>query len=235
MAGVLRQLINAWRGRDLLSDMLDEFQEMLTDGEWMFRTVDDVLLREKTPQSVHEQFFARDKKINRAEESIRRRIVESLSLRSETNVAACLVLMSVVKDAERIGDYCKNIYEVTCLYTMDFEFGPYIEVIKEMRTRIEGLFVKVEKAFRVADQEVAEDVIHETDSMGARCDQMIEELIHDDLPTPKAVAYTLLARYLKRIAGHLQNIATSVAGPVHQIDHARVVEARVRKSYGKET
>ena len=27
------------------------------------------------------------------------------------DVPACLVLMSVVKDAERIGDYCKNVLD----------------------------------------------------------------------------------------------------------------------------
>ncbi len=116
MPSLLRDLIRAWRGRDLLSQMLDEFQTMLRDGEWMFATVGKVLRREEQPEAVHEAFFARDREINQREKDIRRRIVEHLSLRGEADVPACLVLMSVVKDAERIGDYCKNIYEVACLY-----------------------------------------------------------------------------------------------------------------------
>jgi phosphate uptake regulator len=35
-------------------------------------------------------------------------------------VAACLALMSVAKDAERIGDYCKNVFEVGQFYKEDF-------------------------------------------------------------------------------------------------------------------
>ena len=46
MPGLMRELINAWRGRDLLSQMLDEFHQMLKDGEWMFKTVGQVLCRE---------------------------------------------------------------------------------------------------------------------------------------------------------------------------------------------
>lgn len=234
MPGMLRQLIEAWRGRDLLSEMLDEFQEMLKHGEWMFKTVGSVLLRERKPEDVHDEFFGRDKEINRQEKSIRRRIVEHLSLRREADVPACLVLMSVVKDAERIGDYCKNLYEVACLYTMNFDHGRYITPFKEMRVAAEAQFSKARTAFAEADGKLAHEVIAETDAIRARCDDMIEKLINDQLPTQKAVAYTLLSRYFKRIASHLSNICSSVTGPVHELDHTDETdtEKKVRKTYG---
>jgi len=233
MAGMLRQLISAWRGRDLLSEMLTEFQHMLQDGEWMFRTAGAVLLREEKPDVVHDEFFARDKEINRQETDIRRRIVEHLSLRRDADVPACLVLMSVVKDAERIGDFCKNVYEVACLYTMNFDHGPYITPLKELRAEIESLFSKCRVAFAEADQEVAGEIIAETKGITKHCDEMIAQLINDQLPTQKAVAYALLSRYFKRVASHLRNIATSVTGPVHQIDHTPPSGGGVRKTYGK--
>ena len=235
MPRVLRQLIDAWRGRDLLSEMLDEFQHMLEDGEWMFKTVGAVLVREEKPQTVHDEFFARDKEINRHEKDIRRRIVEHLSLRRDGDVPACLVLMSVVKDAERIGDFCKNLYEVACLYTMNFDHGRYITPFKELRSAVEALFSKTRTAFAEADGKTATLVIEEADELGRQCDEMIEKLIHDKLPTQKAVAYTLLSRYFKRVAAHLANICTSVTGPVHEMDHTQALEERVRKTYGKST
>ena len=235
MPGMLRQLIDAWRGRDLLSEMLDDFQHMLKDGEWMFKTVGAVLEREEKPETVHDEFFARDKEINRHEKDIRRRIVEHLSLRRDADVPACLVLMSVVKDGERIGDFCKNLYEVACLYTMNFDHGRYITPFKELRASVEGLFSKARTAFAEADGKTAMHVIEEAEELGRRCDEMIEKLIRDKLPTQKAVAYTLLARYLKRVAAHLANICTSVTGPVHEMDHAHAREERIRKTYGKTT
>jgi phosphate uptake regulator len=233
MAGMLRELISAWRGRDLLSEMLTEFQHMLEDAEWMFTTVGDVLEREVKPQDVHEDFFARDKKINAAEKNIRRRIVEHLSLRRDADVPACLVLMSVVKDAERIGDFCKNIYEVACLYTMNFDHGPYITPLRDLRAEIESIFSKARVAFSEADQASADAIIKETRDIAKHCDEMIAQLINDKLPTQKAVAYTLLSRYFKRVASHLANICSSVTGPVHEMDHTKL-SGEARKTYGKE-
>ena len=48
---------------------------------------------------------------------------------------------------------------------------------------------------------------------------MLKQLIVDDLPTKKAVGYALLARYIKRVSGHLVNIATSVVTPVDRLDY----------------
>jgi len=232
---MMRQLIDAWRGRDLLSEMLDQFQQMLKDGEWMFRTVGAVLLREEAPEVVHEEFFARDKEINRLERDIRRRIVEHLSLRREADVPACLVLMSVVKDAERIGDYCKNLYEVGCLYNKRFEHGRYGKPLNRLRTDVEGMFSEVRTAFAEADGEAAAKLIRESGKIAKKCDNIIESLIEDKLSSHKAVAYTLTSRYFKRTAAHLANICTSVTGPVHEMDHTGTgKKVKIRKTYGKE-
>ena len=232
MPGVLRDLIHAWRGRDLLSEMLDEFQQMLLDCEWMFRTVGAVLLRQERPETVHDEFFARDREINSREKEIRRRIVEDLSLRREADVPACLVLMSVVKDAERIGDYCKNVYEVACLYAKGFDEGTYVAPLKEVRVETEGLLGKTRAAFAEVRGEAALEVIRASRVIGDRCDDMIAGLIRDRLPTDEAVAYALLFRYFKRIAAHLANICSSVTGPVYEMDHKPLSEQRTRKTYG---
>ena len=234
MPGLMRELINAWRGRDLLSQMLDEFHRMLKDGEWMFKTVGQVLCREKKPEAVHEEFFACDRGINEREKEIRRRIVEHLSLRGEPDVPACLVLMSVVKDAERIGDYAKNIYEIACLYPGEIDMDDYMVELESVRAAIGAMFEQVARAFAEADGDLAVKLIAEARRLRDSCDDMVPRLIADTLPTHKAVAYALLSRHYKRIAAHLANICTSVAGPVHEMDHAMVdAERRVRKTYGK--
>ena len=232
MPGLLRELVDAWRGRDLLSQMLDEFQQMMRDGEWMFQTVGRVLSGEAKPEDVHADFFARDKEINRREKDIRRRIVEHLSLRGDADVPACLVLMSVVKDAERVGDYCKNMYEVACLYAGPARDDAYWTALEGHRATIAAMFDEVRRAFAEGNGDLAIALIQEARGVRERCDEMISQLIADTLPTSKAVAYALLSRYYKRVAAHLANICTSVTGPVHEMDHSLAVEQRLRKTYG---
>ena len=57
--------------------------------------------------------------------------------------------------------------------------------------------------------------------VGKECDLLIRQLLRerDSIPTDEAVAYSLLARHLKRIGAHLANIATAVVAPVHRIDY----------------
>ena len=51
------------------------------------------------------------------------------------------------------------------------------------------------------------------------CDEVIDKLAKsDELSTNEAVSYTLIARYYKRIAAHLANIATSVILPLNDLD-----------------
>lgn len=215
-----------------MSEMLDEFQEMLRDGEWMFRTVAGVMDGRRTPQTVHDAFFARDKEINGHEKDLRRRIVQHLGLGRDADVEACLVLMSVVKDAERVGDYCKNMFEVACLLRTGLGAGRHVGELKRLRAEVGRLFARVREAFAEADGPGAVKVIRKTRDVGWRADQMIERLIRDKMPTRKSVAFALLFRYVKRVAAHLGNICTSVTGSVVELDYAPADLRRVRKTYG---
>lgn len=216
---MLRELIQAWRGKDLLSRMLVEFQDMLARTEWMFGAVSDVLLRKRKPAELQEEIYRTDKDVNEAERRIRRQIVEHLSVRPDADVPAALVLMSIVKDAERVGDYCKNIFEVACMYTMDMNHGRYIGPFQETRSRIAELFVRVRNAFARSDEAEARQVIADAETLAGWCDDRINDFFHDTLTTQQAVAYTLLARYFKRIASHLKNVASAIVSTVEELDY----------------
>lgn len=216
---MLRELLKAWHSRDLLGRMLDDFQEMLRKTEWLFETVSDVLLRKRKPEEVADEIYSTDKEINKAERSIRRELVQHLVVRPDADVPASLILMSVVKDAERIGDFCKNIFEVANMYTMNFDHGRHITPLQETRSRISELFVRTRKAFVNSDDDEARQVIIEAEVLSRWCDDKIKDLFNDDLPTQKAVAYTLLSRYFKRIAAHLENIASAVTGSIEDLDY----------------
>ncbi|NQT22850.1 MAG: PhoU domain-containing protein, partial [Candidatus Omnitrophica bacterium] len=101
-------LLAFWRGKDFLKGVLQEFEKMLTDTEDMFRRVCSQMLESKADGELKEEIYRIDKEVNRLEKDIRTRIVAHLSIQGNVDLPASLVLMSVVKDAERLGDYAKN-------------------------------------------------------------------------------------------------------------------------------
>jgi len=230
---MLRQLLSLLRGSDPLKEMYDRLIDMVVKSRRMYEAAWEEASAGRSRPEVREEVQRIDIEVNKSERTIRRRLAEHLVLRSGADAPTCLALMSIVKDAERVGDYCKNIYEVACLYTMNFDHGPYITPLRDLRAEIEGIFSKCRTAFAEADSQMARDIIEEMKRIVRHCDDMIVQLLHDQLPTQKAVAYALLARYFKRVAGHLRNIATSVTGPVHEIDHTPPSGAGARKTYGK--
>ena len=216
---MLKELMAAWRGGDLLTRMLSEFDQMLLDAEWMYRTVWGVVYQEVAPREVEADIYARDKKVNRIQRRVRRQIIEHLTLRPEANLAACLVLMSVVKDAERIGDYCKGIYEVGEGARVRFEQDGYAKPLRHTVSDVAALFDQVRVAFREGEEQMAQALLHRCREIAKRCDRIIRGLFRCNLPPAKAVGYTLLFRYLKRVDVHILNIATAIIAPVHEIDY----------------
>jgi len=221
MEPMLRELLAAWRGRDALSQMFDEFDRMLAETEWMFQQAVEVFFSRVDWQAVQDPLYERDKQVNHLEQSIRAQIVKHLTVRPEANLGACLVLMSVVKDAERIGDYCKNIFEVGKFYEREFTKRRYLEALEGIRGRTQDLFTHARKAFGESDVDVAREVLAAFGQLGKECDLLIRELLRerDTIPTDEAVAYSLLARHMKRIGAHLANIATAVVAPIHRLDY----------------
>jgi len=129
------------------------------------------------------------------------------------------VLMSVVKDAERMGDFCKNIFDLGKMFDVTFDRGRYKTPLVELADQVENLFSKTRKAFERSDEEMARSVMSKGVRISNQCEMLIKQLMVDNLPTKKAVAYTLMARYLKRISSHLTNIATSVTTSVDNLDY----------------
>ena len=130
---------------------------------------------------------------------------------------------SVAKDAERLGDYCKNVFEVGSFYTEDFNVPKYNDPLETIREEVEKLFNRTRRAFSESDEAVAKEAIKMADSIGDNCDEVIEQLLGDSasIETHEAVAYSLLARHYKRSSSHLANICTAVLGRIEDLDFRR--------------
>lgn len=216
---MFRTLIQIFRTKNYLQDIKEEFYQMIKDTEWMYRTVTGVLLGKTEPEEIKQDIYARDREVNKRERAIRRSVVNHLSLQPKPDVPACLVFMSVVKDVERIGDYCKNIFEIAEIYTIPSAHARYAVTLTEISEKVGNLFGKTEEAFRNSDEKMAIEVLSDQNIIAKECDLLIKQLINDTLPTNEAVASALISRYLKRVVRHLANITSSIVSTVENIDY----------------
>jgi len=217
---MFRELLDAWRSKDILNQMYDELIQMLDDAAWMFRNVCDVLFDDKAAAELGDDLYQHDIRVNQTERRIRKQLVQHLTIApSGAHVPPCLILMSVVKDAERIGDYCKNLFEIERLNRGPLTGNSYVGVFRTMAEDILKTFEKTRKAFADADSDLGHEIIEHQIELNHQCDELIERLANDNVPCRQAVAYALAARHLKRVSAHLGNIASSVVMPIHKIDY----------------
>jgi len=217
---MFRQLYSALTSESTIDRAFEDLTRMLEYGAWMFDRANEVLHSTMPASEVRAPLYERDRAINELERSIRRKVLRHLTVNPGHDVAICLALMSVAKDAERIGDYCKNVFEVGHFYSEGFHVAKYREPLDEMAEQMRGLFADMVVATRDSDEAVAGRALSRADEVRRRCDGLIEELFHDEhqIEFHEAVAYSLLARHYKRVAAHLANIATAVLGQLEDLD-----------------
>ncbi len=217
---MFRQLYSALTSENSIDQAYADLTRMLEHGAWMFSRANEVLYSTVAAEEVREPLYERDRAVNELERSIRRKVLRHLTVNPGHDVAICLALMSVAKDAERIGDYCKNVFEVGAFYSEGFHVPRYQQPLDEMADRLTGLFKELIAATRNSDEKKAHGVISATREIRGSCDDLIEALLGEEetIEFHEAVAYSLLARHYKRVASHLANVATAVTGRLEDLD-----------------
>jgi phosphate uptake regulator len=217
---MFKELIDALRQRPLLGQMWSEMEEMLRAAVEMYRPIADVLSgREEMTQAIHDRVYETDKRINHLQRKVRKQLVEHLAMAPGSDVPISLVLMSITKDAERLGDYSKNLLEVAEAMKQPLGRGPHGDKISKLLKDIGDLIAPTAAATVDSDKQAAEEAVGRGRELACRCDAVIDDLMSDELATRDAVLLTLTARYLKRTALHLTNIASSVVMPLHRLDY----------------
>jgi len=218
---MLKSLANFFRGVDWTDAIIEIFDRMLERAETNFRLCADHLIEDASIETIRDQVYATDREINAMEKDIRRRIIVHLAgSPSEHEIPTAFILTSLVKDAERIGDYVKNLYEVHQIHgETGFTRAVYDPYYDGIRSTVKDLFGKVRHAFRKSDREAAHAAISQGRETMRRCEAEIRKIAAGNHTVPEAIALVLTGRYYKRIVAHLVNIATSVVVPADQLDY----------------
>ncbi|MDD4202821.1 MAG: PhoU domain-containing protein [Candidatus Omnitrophica bacterium] len=211
-------ILSFWKGKAFLSQILEDFGTMLNSSLEMFRSCYERIADNKIEPGLQERIYKLDREINEHERHIRKRIIMHLSIQGNVDMPMCLIMMSVVKDAERIGDYAKNIFEVSQMLNKPLDKAIFNDLFGDIEPKLRKGFLETKKAFVESDKNMAKEILKVERDVVLHCDATIEKLAKSSYDTNLAVCLTLLARYFKRIAAHLANISSSVILPIQDLD-----------------
>lgn len=201
-----------------LGTMSLEFGQMLDAGRYMFLTAANALLGGTDPEVIRRDLFSTDRRINRSEQQIRREIVVSASVHGSTHIPACLTFMTIVKDAERIGDYAKNIFDLI-IEAPPLEHDDFHKDLVELKDTVSECLSEARRVFDAQDEEAARVLTRRLVEMEDHCDAQVKILLRDQEKQKAPASLVLAYRYFKRVLSHCMNITTSIFMPLDKIDY----------------
>ena len=191
--------------------------QMLVDGREVFDTATDALFGGGKSKKTKRDLQSTDRHINVAQQDVRRELMIHASVQDTVDLPLVLAYMSTVKDAERIGDYAKNVYDLV-KYGADFENAPDREELSGYRDRVSHLIGEAAEAFAARDTEHAQRLINKADRFLDDYDAQVKAAYRWEGTASDAVSRALYFRFLKRITAHVMNFLTSLVMPVDRLD-----------------
>ena len=211
------ELLDIFRGGQPMKKMGNHFMEMLGLTHQMMEIVQPHIFDHSLSLEQRSKVYELDVKVNKLERKVRKMVVSHLGIK-KSDVPYCLLLMTLVKDAERVGDYVKNVSEVSELGGGPVPDGPLRQELADLVAIAMKLFKATPDIIGSQNREEALELIQEGRAAGKRCDRLLVELAKTDMNASQVTSMVLLTRFHKRIGGHLLNILSSVVMPLHKVD-----------------
>ena len=218
---MIRELLKLLRQDNLLIQAGNESEEMLDLSHAMVRASVESL-RRKDDAEIDIDVYEVDKKLNSFERDVRRKVMIHLSMGHSEDIASGLVLVSIVIDIERIGDYSKNIHDLARNHPQRLHGGALEEQLVGIENEALSNFDRTVKAFKEGDQVEARLLMegYKTD-ISKRCNELEETLVSGrvEMSSADAVTLALYIRFLKRISAHSRNLISSLVNPFDRIGY----------------
>ena len=219
---MFKQIFEIFKSDSLYEQALVECHEMLDIDLTMFKASIHSL-RKSDSADIDIDIFAMDKKINEFERDVRRKVMTHLAIGGKEDIGSGLILVSVVIDIERIGDYTKNIYDLAVQHPNKLNGGDFEELLLNMEKSTRDFLNRAIDAFKSQDIEAARKLMldYKTD-ISATSNEIVNSIVsgsNDEFSSNGAGALCLYARYLKRIAAHSRNLVSSIVNPFERIGY----------------
>ena len=216
-------ILKLWRKEDLLSQAWEESLQMLDLSHKMFNKA---VKKSKKQESlaVLKELKNRDKEINSYQREVRRKIFTHYALEQSTyDITSLMVLVNMVVDIERIGDYSKNILDLAINYPGALNTKHLHRDLYDIEKAVKERFDHIIDAVKTQDTGIANELLKGfKEHVTGASDKIVNSIIAGDLEFQsgsEAAAIALYARYLKRVGSHLKNITSTIVNPVDAIGY----------------
>jgi phosphate transport system protein len=217
-----KNLLSLFRKDNLYAQALAESHQMLDIDLEMFEASVESL-RRYDDGTMPIDVYKMDKQVNRFERDVRRKVMTHLTVSGPADVASGLMLVSVVIDIERIGDYATNIFDLARYHPRRLDAGSLEAEVIAIETQVAELFRLMVDAFKTSDVDKARKIMLDyKEKLAAECEGIVKRIVSGevtDLSASDAATLTLYIRYLKRIAAHSRNLVSGIVNPFHRIGY----------------
>ena len=220
---IFREIVNLWKSEDLLSQAWDESYKMMMLSNEMF-TQAIKYLREGENDETIRMLKKRDVEINTFQRDVRKKVVTHYAISQDIDdLPNGLVLLNMVVDVERVGDYTKNILDLALNHPNIIKSEEFSEDLYHVEQEVISRFSKTIEAIHTQDADVARSMmVSYKETLTSVSDDIVNGCISGEIALgdeSKTVSLALYARYLKRIGAHLKNITTVLINPFDAVGY----------------
>jgi phosphate transport system protein len=209
----------------LLDEAWQDCRSMLVHSRQMYELVIPALTEETNERILHKVHFM-DQELNDQQRSVRKKLFQHLALSRGSDILRGLELAAIVIDIERIGDYSKNIGELTDLLRQPMVFGEFEDEFEEVHGLVTEMFELTNEAIAKRSTQTAKQAMDLYPRVSKLCDTALRHVISGKIGSGSQcevervhLGLVLLLRYLKRVAAHLKNVCSALVNPFHQIGY----------------
>ncbi len=212
-------VLEFFRGRSegTIDAVQNTLVQMLVDGHEVFVKATGALFGGGKSKETRREVKTTDRGINAAQGEIRRALMLHASV-NQADLPLVLQYASIVKDAERVGDYAKNMYDLV-RYGAGFEGAPDHDELNHYRDAVATLILEAADIFSAEDTDRAKDLVAKADGFLDEYDELVRRQFSSLLEVDDAVARALYYRFLKRITAHVMNVLTALIQPLDRLDY----------------
>ncbi|MEC7821059.1 MAG: PhoU domain-containing protein [Candidatus Neomarinimicrobiota bacterium] len=220
---IFKDILGIWKSDNLLAQAWDDSLKMLSISNDIFvqsiqyfnsgKNIDAVKALKKEDQTINDYY-----------QLVRRKVLTHYSIdKPPVETSGGLTLVNMVVDIERIGDYCKNISDLTLMRDGPMDFGELSDDIKSIEQEVESRFTKTIQAIENQDEALAENLLNNYKKMVTKVsDRIVKDIASGRIQFPdssQGASIALYSRYLKRIGAHLKNITSTIVNPYDKIGY----------------
>lgn len=221
-----KDILQLLGSEDLLAQAWNDSNNMLKLSRDMFTEAVKHLREDRNIETLR-ALKKRDWEINTFQRDVRRKVLTHYSVtESQSDLANGLILINMVVDIERLGDYGKNIVDLAINHPETIISEEISDDLHKIEQEVHDRFEKTIEAISAQNLELAKELkVRYKYEISKKSDALVNGIISGkitnfDSPS-RAAAIALYARYLKRIGSHLNNVATTLVNPFDTIGYAQ--------------